>query len=565
MDEETVQSLLGQVQKGVSDFKEWHNQSRILQNEKTEEVRKVRKPSESLRTIFLPYPQPGGKISSFFDSKTTKQARAQIEAEAEVEKQKIKIVLESLERIIKNQAGSLDIILNLFQQAERMIASHQVLVINFRRLHFILGKCVTSLSDINTHLIHQQNELDKSKENFFAVGMDSSKLGLFGDQLSHGFWRKVDGDFEITKKGFDDVQQLEQELGGIATETKKFAESYSPIFISQLNAEAQQIVATIHLERNKEQALRTFLEQQFSLRNGMKPETLLAVHISIVFPEKGVLSNKGAVLENRDTPFHYYARETTHFTFNGPVEDHGMGTWSNKPFAILVPAHLIFDKFLCLAPNDAYIFGRLELPRGTEILVTSSPEHQAKAQHYEKNAGNAHVIYARQGESINDGIYRRVIERGYTPLHIGAYRGSWFSNTTGGINNPNAEEIMRSFANYSLDNLPTVNFNDFASAYKRNTEPHFESFWMELENFCAELVEVPSLKKGTLKTNPHGVDYEVVPHLIQQIPPYYAELRKRINHIKDKEQLASYLRIVRFLKVALTTLRNIQGRNHAST
>src|SRR3989338_5253485 len=288
MDEETVQSLLGQVQKGVSDFKEWHNQSRILQNEKTEEVRKGRKPSESLRTIFLPYPQPGGKISSFFDSKTTKQARAQIEEEEEVEKQKIKIVLESLERIIKNQAGSLDIILNLFQQAERMIASHQVLVINFRRLHFILGKCVTSLSDINTHLIHQQNELDKSKENFFAVGMDSSKLGLFGDQLSHGFWRKVDGD----------------------------------------------------LERNKEQALRTFLEQQFSLRNGMKPETLLAVHISIVFPEKGVLSNKGAVLENRDTPFHYYARETTHFTFNGPVEDHGMGTWSNKPFAILVPAHL---------------------------------------------------------------------------------------------------------------------------------------------------------------------------------------------------------------------------------
>ncbi|MGM5480502.1 MAG: hypothetical protein ACQESC_03515, partial [Nanobdellota archaeon] len=159
------------------------------------------------------------------------------------------------------------------------------------------------------------------------------------------------------------------------------------------------------------------LKQQRQLRKDIQAEQIIAVHLTNTFPEEGIIkptSNyKHKLLKEHKIEIEF-PRPTIHFALNGPVTSHSYGDFSGRKYAILVPAKTIIDRIINISPQDTFVYGKLKLPPGSEILTPEKGNH---------NFGNAKLIQVPHTSSIENAVKKRIRERGYTLMEIGTW--SW--------------------------------------------------------------------------------------------------------------------------------------------
>ena len=120
------------------------------------------------------------------------------------------------------------------------------------------------------------------------------------------------------------------------------------------------------------------------------------------------------------------ARGTVHFTLNHGVQDHGMAnsetgkpqnSWSDRRYAVLIPADKMKDRIVYLLPADTMIFGEMALPEGSEVILASKVKKHLTDRRLgviREKTGASILTVGEEGESLDKTIERRIYERGYT-------------------------------------------------------------------------------------------------------------------------------------------------------
>tara|TARA_Y100000310_G_C20645242_1_gene796186 strand:- start:118 stop:1881 length:1764 start_codon:yes stop_codon:yes gene_type:complete len=227
---------------------------------------------------------------------------------------------------------------------------------------------------------------------------------------------------KLTRRSRKLIHQLEKRHKRILKEYHKLESTYSK---SELRKLPIQIIADIKKQYDKVRIVQDYFQKERSVRNGISPKTLIAVHLTNFLPQNGVLLPTGhAVKKKHDV---YIGRETIHFTFNGPVADlggfatlRGAVSWSHKTYAILIPVDKIWKRFVNIVPIDAFIIGDLKLPAGSELIVPHSMElfKKRRLAYYQKKAGKARVIFREPHEKVKDVVKRRIDELGYSRMRM---------------------------------------------------------------------------------------------------------------------------------------------------
>ncbi|MBT4651115.1 hypothetical protein HOC13_01185 [Candidatus Woesearchaeota archaeon] len=176
------------------------------------------------------------------------------------------------------------------------------------------------------------------------------------------------------------------------------------------------------LEYSEAKKLRidALLKKEKSVGKRINRKALVAIHLTDFFPDHGILQTTGEVGLNIDGKKIYFPRETIHFSLNGPVGSHMYGSWEGKKYVILVPLNLIFERVYALRPEDTFIMGQLNLPKGSEII---GEEKNLTG----KNPGNATLVPFLEGEDAHQAAKRRIKERGYVLAEIGMWSWSFRS------------------------------------------------------------------------------------------------------------------------------------------
>ena len=211
---------------------------------------------------------------------------------------------------------------------------------------------------------------------------------------------------------------------------------------------------------------------------------LIAVHLTDHFPDGGVIRPTALFktkLELSGLKVHL-PRHTIHFSMNGAVIGHSSGDWRGKKFGIIIPADRIIDRLININLVDSWVYGKLTLPRGSEIIVLKDKIPEKDIRSYEKKAGNAQVILTKKGESISDAVIRRLHERGFTVMHIGAM----------GWGSPIFEEERQEFKNVFESAKFKKNYREFVDSMNKLSFHHNNEslVWKRLERVAEEAYNV---------------------------------------------------------------------------
>ncbi|MBU0615232.1 MAG: hypothetical protein KJ601_04010 [Nanoarchaeota archaeon] len=202
-------------------------------------------------------------------------------------------------------------------------------------------------------------------------------------------------------------------------------------------------ISDLRKVRDKSRFVSELLSGRRKLTGKIDTNSLIAVHITDYFPKNGVIIPAGRYGLNFEGKVYPWPRNTIHFALNSAVSDHWEGAaWSQMAYAILVPLNLIFSKVRSIWPEDTYVFGSLQLPRGAEIIV-ANPDHEPK--YYQEKAGGLAVLFPKKGESLFECIRRRITERGFTFMRMS--KSGWMSHVAGGpFNEAGWQESFKEFA-----------------------------------------------------------------------------------------------------------------------
>lgn len=351
-----------------------------------------------------------------------------------------------------------------------------------------------------------------------------------------------------------DYETLPPMIDSLLNETEEIMEGSRAVLGTYpkpiLTTLPEEILELIKKEKDKVAVIQQYMEAQRSFRNGINPRTLIAVHLTRYLPEKGYIRTMGQMQEINERL--NFPRETIHFSLNGPVTDIPFGgSWSDTKYAILIPMEKVFDRFINLSPQDAFVFGQLEIPKGSWFMVPHPNQGQSRESlvlFYKEHAPNAEIDFREEGEDIREHAYRVIAAMGYSPMEMGMHM--WARPATA-----NASAAIRAL----LQNRPGAVFSDsykrFADEMQKEVILHQNTFWANIENLVAvrvinRLNKEEHLQKfrgddGTLRLNRLKEDIESIKNSIMNV---YRELREKCKHMKNRDELQAYLRIANFLK-----------------
>lgn len=111
------------------------------------------------------------------------------------------------------------------------------------------------------------------------------------------------------------------------------------------------------------------------------PRASSLVHVTDYFPTRGTIKTTGEATGSQEP------RETVHFTRNGVVGDHLHGKWHHKTFVTIMPEHQLQDRVLYSGDHDTFVYGGVDLPHGSRILVHGKRLDDAQKSHITKLVG----------------------------------------------------------------------------------------------------------------------------------------------------------------------------------
>lgn len=291
-------------------------------------------------------------------------------------------------------------------------------------------------------------------------------------------------------------------------------------------------------QEKREQILQRLVEQEAASRKTLDPEAILAVHMTQYFPHKGVIVPRGsaAPLNYMGKPA-YFPRETLHFTLNGIVSAHPGNDWSEMKFAVLIPLHLIINRVYYLLPGDTWIFGKLVLPEGSEIIGKTKDLR-------EMDGGKAQLISLENDEILEKAVEKRIRLKGYIFAKIGTR--SWFFSPE------ESEEVIRIIGK-GHDIMDESNFGDAAVALGKTIGSHMNSLFGEIEQFShRRLYPILYQQEG---------GFGVIIHVVYECGAYLSQLksfireRHRVGYqIHEREALE---KIVAFLENSKKEIKKI--------
>jgi hypothetical protein len=282
---------------------------------------------------------------------------------------------------------------------------------------------------------------------------------------------------------------------------------------------------------------RRILKDQKQLRLPIETKRLIAVHLTDTFPDKGIIKTKGQYTFELYGVEINYPRESIHFTFNGPVEQHAIGpNWELKRLAILIPAEKIIDRFVHIAPEDSIILGQLELPEGSEIIGRAKDVQG-------RDAGRATIIpifdFAPRWKKrfIHEQVAERIRNKGYSPMKVGDW--SWLRAYS-----KHDFEVLKNFIE-SLSNIQenqwSVYFRTYAEELGKIYGGHNGSFWMNLEKFVEYCYSKMSESNTSLSPG------EIL-EMRERVVKYAAEIKEKSKEFLFPEEKEACLRIKDALK-----------------
>ncbi len=383
---------------------------------------------------------------------------------------------------------------------------------------------------------------------------------------------------EFENESHNIINYIERAEGLVINEINKFNRSIKKIEYNfnkyDLDKLSDSDISNIILkQQNNCNGVKKFLEEQRQFKTKLNPKQLIAVHKSSYFPKKGIITTSAVANPLSD------ARETVHFCFNGPVSNDAGADWSHCKYAILIPAELIFNQFVGIAPQDSFTLGQVILPKGTDILIyekfKTENERNIIKRKYEMQCKNCNIIIINAGSDFDKAIYERIQSRGYNAMRLGAW----------GYRAPYNENDIRTISEMNLENSDK-NWEDILKPYMELVI-HFYSFWKILEGIDStiksNIKQLKILKKWirkdefppefieSIKQTPsallkHQVPFPGLNQLTdrydkptdvylderkKEIMDYYNKLKIRVKSIKNKESKKAYLRLSKFLKESL--------------
>jgi len=112
------------------------------------------------------------------------------------------------------------------------------------------------------------------------------------------------------------------------------------------------------------------------------------IHVTNHFPIGGTIKTTAQATDGQSEG--NWARETVHFTRNGIVGDHLHGKWHGKAFVTILPEHEMQDRVLYSGDHDTFVYGGVDLPNGSRILVHGNRLDDSQKSHITKLVGARH-------------------------------------------------------------------------------------------------------------------------------------------------------------------------------
>jgi len=345
----------------------------------------------------------------------------------------------------------------------------------------------------------------------------------------------------------DCIEKINKEVELIIDQRKKF-EELNPIDLEEVKKTMAQLKLDIDKEKNKVAIVQKFLKEQRRLRNPLNVKQLIAVHLTDYFPIKGIIRCSGhfetgvyksGIIKEKKT---FTARNTIHFTLNGPVVSHMYGNWKESKFAILIPLESVVDRVINLWPSDTWVFGDLVLPVGSEIIL-----QEKMISRYSKICGKAKLIGLEPNENLSDKVIKRIKERGYT--YVGVHGRSWKESFR--------EEELKIFEGF-LDKYGNLKWGKHFVDLGKNLNigvsyKHEWSLWDELEKLAINIYEdylygtpvvlKPNYKREQFDYSTPEKEKESLIYTMNLITKYMDELTERSKKFNTKEEKEAYARI----------------------
>ena len=231
-------------------------------------------------------------------------------------------------------------------------------------------------------------------------------------------------------------------------------------------------------------------------RQEFNPKASALVRVTSFFPVDGKMKTAGEATGGK------IPRETLHFTRNGVVSDHVHGKWGGKSFVTISPEHHLQDRILYSGDHDITVYGGVDLPHGSRVLVHGGrlddeqkkhitglvgakdwDEAHAKIRAFDPEKGiHGHTVRYGQREitisgltdqemqsktGLTDATHRHLHALGIRPITIGQ------TNSIGHFDNRDDEHFGRIYrdsgliqAHYRSRRNPTPYKNSLEGAFK---------------------------------------------------------------------------------------------------
>jgi hypothetical protein len=150
-------------------------------------------------------------------------------------------------------------------------------------------------------------------------------------------------------------------------------------------------------------------------REEFNPRASALVHVTNYFPTDGKIQTTAQGSRGE------WGRETVHFTRNGLVGDHLSGQWKDKSFVTILPEHHIQDRILYSGDHDNFVYGAVDLPHQSRILVHGGRLDDKQKAHITKLVGARHWDEAHEKIRAFDpekGIHGHEVDFGGRKINI---------------------------------------------------------------------------------------------------------------------------------------------------
>lgn len=375
-------------------------------------------------------------------------------------------------------------------------------------------------------------------------------------ETAHG---KMRADLSEEEKWLKEAEALLKDLEKIATKIAKENREIKQAFNPQVLKELKQLAGEeLYKQDKKLDYLRHLYDFNRRIKTPIVARYIVAVHLTRYFPEGGVMKPAGMfrIAINKKGKSVPFLRNTLHFALNGPTPGFGMyspGLVEESRFAILIPLETIIDRVVALGPPDTMVFGRLELPKGSDIITVEQDYN--KVADMQKRAGKATVIQAKKGENTTEAVKRRIKERGFTLLKPeNEWNNSLFGNNSSILQERIPNELLNEI-NYDFNRFVERLRNEKGTLSSSSEIAHYYSFWSGLEHFCAFIY---FRIYGKRRLHP-----ETVKIFREALRNYLKVMKFKASRMKDPEEKATISRMMSQVKQINRDLKKVKTTNRA--